>query len=298
MWQRLNDDLKGSSTPAKDSNTKSCEVEEAMIAAARCATETVLLPEVRKHDRMMPARPIVLGGDDLTIIVRADLAISFAEAFLQKLEEHRISGHQLTACAGIAFLKANQPFYMASRLAEDLCKYAKSKVKKLADGSVPKPVPSAIAFHRITSSLIDDYGDIVEKTRTIDVKGNEAIAVPDQKYVLTRQPYLVGEAAKPGLARLEDLGALRDWFDSAGVSVGPLRNLESLLFNNFADARKGYARWQDGMSEKEGVALSGFEEPLAKLLDGAVGKDLPFKETSGPTRTTPLFDALDWRELS
>lgn len=305
MWQRLSDNLKDSSTPATDSGTlagishaKSREVEDAMIVAAQYATETVLLPEMRQRDRMMPARPILLGGDDLTMIVRADLAIPFAEAFLEKLEERTVAEHQLSACAGIAFLKASQPFYMASGLAEDLCKYAKSKVKKPVDGSIPKPVPSAIAFHRITSSLIDKYDDILKKTRTFDTKGDPSKEVPGQKYVLTRQPYLVGQAAKPGLARLADLRTLRDWFDKTGVSVGPLRNLESLLFNDFEEAKKGYARWRTGMSQKEGVVLGEFEKPLTELLDGAVGTDLPFAKTSEAPRATPLFDAIDWRELS
>jgi len=290
LWQRLKEQLKDSGNPAEESREKSFEVEAAMIAAARCATETVLLPEVRERDRMLPARPIVLGGDDLTIIVRADLAISFAETFLQELEEHRIAEHQLSACAGIAFLKANQPFSMASRLAEDLCKYAKSKVKKPENGSVLKPVPSAIAFHRITSSLIDDYDDVIKDARTVRVNG--------AKYVLTRQPYLVGKDRKSSLARLDDLKGLRDWISCGDVSIGPLRNLESLLFVDQPAAQKGYARWLNGMSQKQGVKQAEFTKFFAELSHSDPSADLPFSETQDSAHATLLFDALDWRELA
>ena len=35
-----------------------------------------------------PIRPIILGGDDLTVIIRADLAIPFTECFLREFEQN------------------------------------------------------------------------------------------------------------------------------------------------------------------------------------------------------------------
>ena len=59
-------------------------VSAATVAAAQHASAAVLLPAAR--DGLVPARPLVLGGDDLTVIVRADLALPFAEAFLRAFE--------------------------------------------------------------------------------------------------------------------------------------------------------------------------------------------------------------------
>ena len=72
----------------------STAISEATLAAARDATRRVLIPaRGTPHDPnetagsgTVPARPIVLGGDDLTILVRADLAIPFTRAFLTAFE--------------------------------------------------------------------------------------------------------------------------------------------------------------------------------------------------------------------
>ena len=111
--------------------------------AAAFATETVLRGQARRNAKgaalTMPARPLVLGGDDLSLIIRADLALPFAVAFMQKFEE--LSARKLTVMAmgrnwgkltsacGIAFVKSSFPFTEAHRLAEHLCREAKSAIK-------------------------------------------------------------------------------------------------------------------------------------------------------------------------
>ena len=89
-----------------------------------------------KDKRIIPIRPVVLSGDDMTVIIRGDLAIDYAKAFISafedKTKEHLgeiLKGKQvfaedkdyLTACAGIAFIKSSYPFYYGYQLAEDLC---------------------------------------------------------------------------------------------------------------------------------------------------------------------------------
>lgn len=305
LFRKVDERLKGSGDDpnklAAECSRRSKAVEKAVEDAARWATGQVLAgPAIEegkgkgKVPGLMPARPIVLGGDDVTIIVRADLAIPFARAFLEKLEKAPpIEGHMLTACAGIAFLKANQPFYMAHRLAEDLCKYAKAKVKENLEPGAD--VPSAIAFHRITTSMIDEYDDIVKNGLTTP-----------RGYVLTRQPYLVGDFPKPGLAKLADLEKLKKWISQGDVSIGPLRNLESLLSTDFDAAKKGYLRWRQSMRAKQ-AGTSGAVQPgtsktledefkvlMKPLVNGGLLEELPFGEDD---RTSSLFDALDWREV-
>ena len=64
-------------------------------------------------------RPIVLGGDDLTVICRADKALTYTHSFLHHFEEETKAlkdilkkykvftkgEDHLTACAGIAIIK-------------------------------------------------------------------------------------------------------------------------------------------------------------------------------------------------
>ena len=87
----------------------------------------------------MPARPLVLGGDDLSLLIRADLALPFAVAFMQKFEELSAlklrdmamgrNWGKLTSACGIAFVKSTFPFTEAHRLAEHLCREAKRAIK-------------------------------------------------------------------------------------------------------------------------------------------------------------------------
>lgn len=117
-----------------------------------------------------PIRPLVLSGDDVTFICRADIAVPFVEAFLREFENqtrkklYRLSmkmnmtgedrellNQGLTACAGIAFMKPSYPFYFASNLAESLCHAAKIDAKKV------DPAPSCLMFYKIQDSIISDW---------------------------------------------------------------------------------------------------------------------------------------------
>ncbi|MCP4702366.1 MAG: hypothetical protein GY862_36720, partial [Gammaproteobacteria bacterium] len=132
---------------------------------------------------VMPARPLILGGEDLTIIVRADLAIAFTKIYLEEFEqasEDILAALKekykqlalelpeiLTACAGIAFIKASQPFHQACKLAESLCETAKRFSKDRKDQA--ENIPSSLAFHRITTSMIDEYPEIRRRELRIAV---------------------------------------------------------------------------------------------------------------------------------
>lgn len=124
----------------------------------------------------IPMRPIVLGGDDLTMVMRGSLAIPFVKAFLKAFEDKTKSNlkeilknepdlefDRLTACAGIAFVKESYPFYYGYQLAEELCSAAKKDAKKderLRKGGL---APSCLMFHKVQDSFVTNYNDIVER---------------------------------------------------------------------------------------------------------------------------------------
>ncbi len=114
--------------------------------------------------KKIPLRPVVLSGDDMTIICRGDLAIPYAKWFMQYFEEETESIGGLTACAGIAFIKSSYPFYYGYNLAETLCGIAKKDAKKRVkdDGKVP----ACLAFHKVQSSFVEDYDEILAKEKT------------------------------------------------------------------------------------------------------------------------------------
>lgn len=135
--------------------------------------------------KKIPMRPIVLSGDDHTVICRADLAIPYTEAFIKNFEELTktklgdilkgekdtdsvfTSGENyLTACAGIAFIKSSYPFYYGYQLAESLCERAKKDTKELYDANNGNLPASCIMFHKVQDCFITSYNDIVKRELT------------------------------------------------------------------------------------------------------------------------------------
>lgn len=127
--------------------------------------------ELNTPQSFIPIRPVVLNGDDLTVIIRGDLAIPYANAFLKNFEKVTADelqsefGGGLTACAGVSFIKSSYPFYYGYALAEDLCTRAKAKAKKLNENLAP----SCLMFHKVQDSFVENYEEIIERELTPSV---------------------------------------------------------------------------------------------------------------------------------
>ena len=267
-------------------------VERVTCAAARAATAQVLLPaRDREGTTCLPARPILLGGDDITLLVRADLAMDYIRVFtktfedesrkaLEALKEEHELGEglppRLTLGIGLVYLRASQPFRMAVRLAESLTKTAKQAAKEKNKDDPP----SSIAFHRVTASLIEDYDALVDQTLTH--RHGEKV------FVDTLGAYLLGEGeAAP---RLEDLLELAKLLGAEDMARGPTRTLLTLMGQSLGEAKSRYRRWRQVMKDGHGKKLQAFDDLMARLA-GIDKDDLPYGK-SDPERRSPLGDAL------
>jgi len=76
---------------------------------------------------ILPIRPIILGGDDVTFVCDGKLGIYFAQLFVEAFEN---ADKNLTACAGVAIIKTKYPFYRGVELAKQLCSNAKTARKE------------------------------------------------------------------------------------------------------------------------------------------------------------------------
>ena len=145
-------------------------LDKATTKAAQSAYQDVVRDKnFEPGKRAIPFRPIVLGGDDLTLVCRADLALDFTKKFIAHFEENtrdimrdlqdKTALPSLTACAGIAFIKASYPFYYGYQLAESLCERAKRDAKR----NGVTPAPSCLMFHKVQSSFVEDFEEITRK---------------------------------------------------------------------------------------------------------------------------------------
>lgn len=155
----------------------SLRLDEATSNAAVKAYQSLAIDE----DKVIPIRPIVLGGDDLTVVCRGDLALKYTAVFVREFEKEteRLLGdiltrhkvytegtirNHLTACAGIAFVKSSFPFHYAYSLAEELCKAAKVDAKSDAAVRNGNALPqSCVMFHKVQGSYTGRYDDIVRR---------------------------------------------------------------------------------------------------------------------------------------
>jgi len=81
-------------------------------------------PESNIYKRnILPIRPIILGGDDVTFVCDGKLGIYFAKLFIEAFEN---ADKNSTACAGVAIIKTKYPFYRGVKLADELCSNAKT----------------------------------------------------------------------------------------------------------------------------------------------------------------------------
>jgi hypothetical protein len=135
----------------------------------------------------LPIVPLVLGGDDLTVVCDGQQALRFTAEFLQAFEEktqnnaaiktvlssapEQLPMHGLTSCAGVAIIKPHFPFFAAYELAESLLKSAKKH----------KPL-SAIDFH----ILYDASNPDLERVREQWTLDGETTLLTARPYVVTR----------------------------------------------------------------------------------------------------------------
>lgn len=182
--------------------------------AAHAAFEEVKSAFTDKN--IIPIRPVVLGGDDMTVICRADFAVKYAKKFIEAFEvetkknigsiikENNVfkGKDYLTCCAGIAFIKSSYPFYYGYNLAESLCDRAKKDAKDAkridSNGGL---APSCLMFHKVQDSFIESFDDIARRELT-----------PQPGYSFEFGPYYIHE--EKGKWTVDDLFNSIALFDS------------------------------------------------------------------------------------
>lgn len=257
----------------------SSALDAATRAAAREAFELVVQPVYEKEKKVIPLRPVLLGGDDITIVIRGDLAVPFTSIFLERFglytqlklislsKEYRlpILAEGLSACAGIAFIKSKFPFHYGVSLADSLCHYAKKTAKSISAASAP----SCLAFHRVQSSFVENYDRIIEQELTA--------GVDDAKVHFNYGPYFV--KAQPGFSTIADLQNRVKAVNKADAPKAGLRNWLVELHGNHAGA--------DQLMER-----------IRRLHPKYISRlqlDVPIKERQTPhklERVTPIYDIL------
>jgi hypothetical protein len=265
---------------AKENFDLAKAIEDAISGAAKAASALLQVDGLAVVDnkRIMPARPVLLGGDDITIIVRADLALAFTEALLIEIETlcentvaAKITG-ALSACAGVAIVRPGTPFLTASHLAESLCNHAKKAVK--AKGKIDHGgrmgYASALSFYLQHQTALESADDVYKAS-----VGAGGVSLHANPYGLGVRAENLGRPTFETLAKLAE--AL------AGIEGGhsALREIKMLFCENKAQAEARWQRWWEHGNRRQPREMDG----LKALLAGGVS--FPTDDQVGI-----LFDAL------
>lgn len=266
--------------------------------------------------RKIPIIPLVLGGDDLTVVCDGRYALNFTYEFLRAFEketaktEHyggiiadvakeALNADRLSACAGVAIVKLHFPFSVAYELAESLMKSAKTVKKNVTDpNDDKKPYPcSALDFHVLYDSSNVDLGKIRDK---LVIKDGDNPASR-----LYQRPYVVTELAKIQEASGQEWAEFHQWQEltkrvqalqardkddeRSNLPNSQIHELRSDLFLGREGADARYQLIRDRYLDKGIQTLEGNREKQSLFL---------LQEEDGKTvYVTALLDAIEATEF-
>lgn len=253
-------------------------VDRATVAATQAALEPIMSQtDAESPPGIYPFRPIVCAGDDLTMVMRADLAFAFTTAFLENFERESAKNFgeldldlpSLTACAGIAFVHQKFPFAAAYELSESLCSHSKKALNREASG---------LSFFRVTTSAVRNYEQIIKDE--LSTGGCQ----------LTMNPYRANPAATSVTAPLfSDLRKLADIV--AQLPKTSFRQVVGMAAHNQVVAQVAFERLCD-------VAGASRKSSLVAALTAITGAtEEPLWRKNGALSETPLFDALELNRI-
>jgi len=274
---------------AIDDATQEAAQEALKIIKEKTKEEQSNKDKLDKKSIVLPVRPLILGGDDLTLIVRGDYALQYARDFMRAFEkktEQRLGAlrsnkdylsikdylpEKLTACAGVTFMKSNQPFSLGYSLAESLCSAAKTASRKNLDDK--GTIPASLVFHRVTSSFIEDYKYAKERELTASFK---------DKYSLTLGAYGVGDVVNE-LPRFDALEKIKKLFQKSEMAKGPTRHFLTMMHTDPREADEVWNRWVKGMKSDKNrkQILKEYQQEVATLFNKeGIDNKAPFRDVT------------------
>lgn len=230
-----------------------------------------------------PIVPLVLGGDDLTVVCDGRQALQFTKKFIDCFEEETrqhqairsIINDGVKSCAGVAIVKPHFPFFAGYQLAEELLKSAKKLGKKN-----PERFLSAIDYH----ILYDASGPDLDRIR-------RELTVDNGKTILVGRPYVATNEQGP---------VNRCWSDLvcriAAVRARNEENRRRLPNSMLHELRESLFLGHAAADARLKLVLERYrKEGLDSLLGDTQNNSLFWED--GEQRRTALLDAVDTAEF-
>ena len=285
----------------------SAALEAATQAAAKEATAQVL-PIVNADEKALTAlRPIVLGGDDVTLFIKAQAALEFANTFCvafaresalelaSLISQYPGLPKRLSASGGIVYHKVNHPFVQMHHLVEDMCAYAKALTKSVT--SKDKAVGPAVMAQIRVGNASQQHGEAL-------LKQNQHCELPglSQEFPnglhLGQSRYFVQHDEEFSETKAQHYYPLQQLLNlsqgsKAIVSMAKWRQMAThLMANDVIEAKRLYNRALT-LHEKQGD-LRGFEAALDTLCPaGYQRKEWIFSKQASDDKPAHSFTVIN-----
>ena len=214
-----------------------------------------LMPELRKTQNefaistgkqeceLLPLRPIIIAGDDVTFVTEGRLGIHLAEKMIEFWTRHRDFADvdfDFSACAGVAIIKTKYPFYRGYEMAKELCSIAKRQARN-------KQGTSWLDYHIVNDSPLTSIESLKKQDEGKDLQ------LHFSPYMLTDDE---GEKSFTALKKgMQEMCDEEKWPQSkikqfrSALSHG---KTETDRFVQQLQARKRYLPFYDGNYGREG----------------------------------------------
>ena len=133
-----------------------------------------VLKDEEHNVKVLPIRPIIIGGDDVTFVCAGRLGITYAQKFIEAVNSYKLledaqyermtaknenvsMSQNLSCCGGIAIVPAKYPFFRAYELAEQLCSIAKKKSRSTDDSLIDFAILHGDMYSSIDGLRQDQY---------------------------------------------------------------------------------------------------------------------------------------------
>jgi len=220
-------------------------------------------------------QPLMLGGDDLVMVCRADLALEFCRRLCECIQNYPLADKQpLTLGIGVAIAKASYPFYRLNALAEELA----SSAKRLSRGQPSGNKASVIDWQVVTQS---NFSDLVTTRSKADFFTYCTSKDNKETLLLNQRPYQVLPADNTGLSSLAEL------LDAAEALSGLEGTARSALRGLRSEYEKGRLHGE--------LAFANLIKPNQDALSSGGIKQAWI--TQEGYYSTPLFDLIELTEL-
>ena len=242
------------------------DLSRALAGAMRAAVQVAMGPVADAAvGGIVPARPILLGGDDVTLILRADLAVDFVTALIEAFQTQATAAVRkylpqqppLTLKAGVVILGPAQPFGQAHSLCGVLAGLAKAEI-------------SRVSLWRLTTSVMPRGKDDLDLQARCD--GGTRLWSPSH-----------------AVADLQALQTLAGLMAEDDVGRGALRRVPELLKTDRAGAERTFKRAMVVLERRNGGIAARVRAALDMFGAGETGV--------GTGGYCPLLDAHDLAQV-